>query len=225
MTDIPDSWPPQPDGELTPSRSVHAPLFPLPGVFLFPRQLMALHIFEPRYIQMIEDILDGPGRVILATIPENQAEQAMDTDNPPEVLPVAGMGEIARHEKLPEGRYAVWIFGLGRVLIEEVSSTRLYRAAACTPMREVPPTPAEAKSLEQPLRDAVSERHPEILNLPDDLPMGLLVDLLCQRLPSNQATMESIFTEPNLLTRAQLALAAHDITPPMDDSPPEDLEN
>ena len=214
MSDIPDSWPPKPDGELTHSRSVLAPLFPLPEVFLFPRQLMALHVFEPRYFQMIEDTLDGPGRIILGTIPQNQTERVMDEDNPPQVLPVAGLGEIARHEQLPEGRYAVWIFGLGRVQIEEVPSTQLYRTAICTPMSEVPATPREAKSLNQPLREAVVERHPEIMNLPDKLPMGLLVDLLCQRLPPNQATMESIFAEPDVAARAQLALKAHNSAPP-----------
>lgn len=214
MTDIPDAWPPESAGQLTPQGSLQAPLFPLLGVFLFPRQLMALHIFEERYIKMVEDILDGPGRVIMATIPENQASRALDLKNPPEVLPIAGLGEIARHERLPEGRFAIWLFGLGRVRIEEIPSEQLYRSARCIPLAEIPATPTEAQDMDPPLREAVKQRHPEILNLPDDMPMGLLVDLLCQKLSSDQAAMAGIFSEPDLVTRARLALAAHDRTPP-----------
>ena len=75
------------------------PMFPLPGVFLFPGQVMPLHIFEPRYRQMIEDLLDGPGRLVMATILEEQS--GADVEHP-DVLPVAGLGEIWRHEKLPD---------------------------------------------------------------------------------------------------------------------------
>mgnify|MGYP003450343698 CR=1 FL=1 len=36
-------------------------MFPLPDVYLFPGMFMPLHIFEPRYRQMIEDCLDDSG--------------------------------------------------------------------------------------------------------------------------------------------------------------------
>ena len=38
------------------------PVFPLPGVFLFPGCVMPLHVFEPRYRQMVSDLLDRHGR-------------------------------------------------------------------------------------------------------------------------------------------------------------------
>jgi Lon protease-like protein len=97
---LPQSWPPSPG-------PVHvAPVFPLPGVFLFPLQILPLHIFEPRYRKMIEDSLDGPGRIVLATVPENHAGEL---DGAPPVLPIAGLGEIARHQRLPDGRFLVWL--------------------------------------------------------------------------------------------------------------------
>src|SRR6185436_16317400 len=82
------------------------PLFPLPNVFLYPGCVMPLHIFEPRYRQMIEDQLDGPGQIVMGTVP---SEHAADLDGAPPVRPIAGLGEIFRHERLPDGRFLIWL--------------------------------------------------------------------------------------------------------------------
>ena len=47
------------------SRRVRAPLFPLPGAILFPRSQLPLHIFEPRYREMVRDTIDGAGRIAM----------------------------------------------------------------------------------------------------------------------------------------------------------------
>ena len=47
-----------------PSTLSAVPLFPLPDYFLMPGVVAPLHIFETRYRQMIEDLLDGPGRLV-----------------------------------------------------------------------------------------------------------------------------------------------------------------
>ena len=44
-------------------RQLRLPIFPLPGAILFPRSQLPLHIFEPRYREMVRDVLDGPGRI------------------------------------------------------------------------------------------------------------------------------------------------------------------
>ena len=36
------------------------PVFPLPGALLLPRSRLPLHLFEPRYLAMLDDILAGP---------------------------------------------------------------------------------------------------------------------------------------------------------------------
>ena len=63
------------------------PMFPLPGVFLFPSQILPLHVFEERYRQLVEDCLDGPGRILVPTV--------VGAGEPPPVLPVAGLGDPA----------------------------------------------------------------------------------------------------------------------------------
>src|SRR4051794_10430992 len=47
------------------SRTLRVPLFPLPGAILFPRSQLPLHIFEPRYREMVHDAIDGPGRIAM----------------------------------------------------------------------------------------------------------------------------------------------------------------
>jgi len=182
------------------------PLFPLPSVFLFPAQLLPLHVFEPRYRQLVEDSLDGPGRIVLGTI--------LGDGDPPPVMAVAGLGEIVRHEKLPDGRFHIWLLGLHRVRIEEQPSSRLYRMVRCHGFEEVPAPPAEARHLRALLRAAAQTRLAKKLPLPDNTPTSVLTDLLVQTLHLPVAVLEAIFAERSVAERARKALAAHAQYPP-----------
>ena len=119
----------------TPGPRCTAPLFPLPNFFLFPRSITPLHIFEPRYRQMIEDLLDGNGRLVMGTVKEEHLEELACS---PPVHPVACLGEIVRHERLPDGRFLIWLLGVARVRVREVHSIRLYRCVACEPFVGAP---------------------------------------------------------------------------------------
>ena len=199
MTDVPDTWPPPlPGGPV--------PMFPLPAVFLFPRQPLPLHVFEPRYRQMIEDSLDGPGRIVVGTILDGEYEAQ---GHVPEVLPVAGLGEIARHDRLPDGRFMIFLFGLGRVELNEVESDAPYRRVEVAPLAEIPPTEEAAERLDGRLREALRKRVGDDLELPDDVPVDALIDLLCTRLDVDAPVMERIFAERDVTRRGELTLAAH----------------
>jgi uncharacterized protein len=180
------------------------PIFPLRGLYLFPHQVLPLHIFEPRYRRMIADLLDGPGRLVLGS----PLRGAPARDDTPPLQSIAGLGEILRHEKLPDGRYMVWIVGLARVGIDEVPSEHLYRLVRCRPFAEVEATADEIEELAPALRAATSERLKEPLPLPDNAPMGLLADLLLQTLGASPLVMERAFAEPSVTTRARYVLRA-----------------
>lgn len=199
---IPEHWPPTPPSVV--------PLFPLPGVFLFPRLPLPLQIFEPRYIQMVEDLLDGPGRLVIGTI---QEEELGDVTASPGVLPVAGIGEIVRHEKLPDARYLIWVIGLARVQITEVPSDRLYRKVEFEVLREKPVSPRDAEKLVPSLSEAILARSTQLLNLPEDAPVDLLADLLLQSMVLPQRVMEDIYSERDSARRAAKALSAHERYP------------
>ena len=181
------------------------PIFPLPGVFLFPHQVIPLHIFEQRYRDMVRDLLDGPGRFVIAApqVGERETEGC-----PPAVVPVGGLGEILRHEQLPDGRYMIWVLGLARVHVQEVESPHLYRQVECLPFMETEVPEADADGLAQRLRDAASARLKEPVPLPDTTPPGLLADLLLQTLDGSRSLIERAFAEPDIAARARIALEA-----------------
>ena len=179
------------------------PIFPLPGVFLFPHQVLPFHIFEPRYRQMVEDLLDGPGRFCVGTVLVGERETP---DHAPALLPVAGYGEILRHERLEDGRYNLWVLGLARARIREVPSERAYRKVVCEPFHEIDVDADEGEQLAAQLRSATSARLEQPLPLPESAPAGLLADLLVQTLRAPQPFVERVFTEPSVAERARLAL-------------------
>lgn len=185
-----------------------APMFPLRDVFLFPGQILPLHIFEPRYRQMIEDSLDGTGRLVLATQLEPE-----EPDRPPAVLPVAGYGEIARYEQLEDGRFVVLLFGMARVHIEEIDSDRLYRVVRCQPFAEEPTSDTESLTLHQQLAAAIHTRTGVSQETTDSAGIPQLVDVLAQCLDMPTQLMAAIYTETRLTQRAREVLAAHERYP------------
>ena len=211
MSEIPDVWPPEEDTR--PSTIV--PLFPLRGVFLLPRQVLPLHVFEPRYRQMIDDVLDAQGRLAMGTVLGGEVTGSAELEErPPRVLSVAGVGEIARHERTPDGRYFIWLFGIGRFDIEEVSSERMYRRVRIRSFEEYSCAQETAESLAKSLRSALEARSDEPLQLPEDVPVELLSDALSSKLQLPQAAMEPIFTESDVERRARMVLRAHKAFPP-----------
>lgn len=117
---VPDVWPPDDGGGST---ATVVPLFPLSGVFLFPGTLLPLHIFEPRYRQMIADAMASDETICIAMIKPGTEEQEV-----PEVCSVGGIGKIIHCDKLIGGRYNILVQGTARVhLLEELDGEQPYR--------------------------------------------------------------------------------------------------
>ena len=191
------------------------PLFPLPNVFLFPNTLMPLHIFEPRYRRMIEDSLDGPGRIVMAAVLEGHEEELAGS---PPVHPVAGLGEIARHERLPDGRFLIVLAGLARVSIREVASDRPYRKVEAVPLCEVPVPKVREPALRADLERAIRARCSDLKEIPGDLPLAQLADFLLLRLALPQKQMQALYACPSVEDRARAALGQHKSVARSDDS-------
>jgi len=113
------------------------PIFPLPNVVLFPNVFLPLHIFEPRYRQMIAESLAGDriiGMVLLRPGYES------DYDGAPPIYATGCSGLITHVDKLEDGRYNLVLRGLEKFSIasEELPAVgRLYRSAIITPINEI----------------------------------------------------------------------------------------
>jgi Lon protease-like protein len=106
------------------SRTLRVPLFPLPGAILFPRSQLPLHIFEPRYREMVRDAIDGPGRIAMIQ------PYRLDDDNKAPLYGVGCVGELVGVEELDDGRYNIVLHGSNRFrLIQETDADAAYRCA------------------------------------------------------------------------------------------------
>lgn len=198
---------PEPPPAESDRRREVVPLFPLPDLILFPGVLLPLHIFEPRYRQMIEDLLDGNGNLVMGTVLE---EQPAETAKNPEVEPVAGMGQVENYQQMPDGRFLILLRGLSRVRIEEVPSDRLYRKVAVNPVEETEPESSEEESaLREALMKAIDSRSEHDLELPDGLPVGQLADLLLILLKLPPKTLYRHYRNLDVGARAEAALHLH----------------
>jgi Lon protease-like protein len=187
-------------------------MFPLSRGFLFPRQVLPLHVFEPRYRRLVEALLDTAGRFVVATIPPD--EPVRPAGRPPRVLPVAGLGEIVRHQRLPDGRFYVWVLGLLRTRLEEVASPHPYRLVRCLPFHELDAGADEAAQLADDVRQATTALLREPLPLPADTSLPLLIDLLLQALRPPTDALAEAFAEPSVARRARLVLRLARRSPP-----------
>lgn len=114
------------------------PLFPLDQVALMPQQVLPLHIFEPRYRQMIDHVLDGAGQIAMGVFEGDRWKQ--EYHGRPLVRPAVCIGHVVQHEKLPDGRYNVLLQGVCRARIREEldppedPNERLYRMVRLDPV-------------------------------------------------------------------------------------------
>ncbi|MEO7240214.1 MAG: LON peptidase substrate-binding domain-containing protein [Sphingomicrobium sp.] len=103
--------------------SLRIPIFPLAGAILFPRSQLPLHIFEPRYRDMVRDAIDGPGRIGMIQ------PVGSDHDKPP-LYAVGCLGEIVGVEELDDGRFNIVLHGSNRFrVLAEADLGTAYRHA------------------------------------------------------------------------------------------------
>lgn len=120
------------------------PLFPLPEGVLLPYELLPLHVFEPRYREMIADVLARGRPLAIAQLAPGWEEKYEER---PAVEPVFGVGLVTRSESLPDGRYNILVKGVLRVrLVRELPPRRAYREVQVVELRD---KQVDARSLDE----------------------------------------------------------------------------
>ncbi|MFN0058092.1 MAG: LON peptidase substrate-binding domain-containing protein [Planctomycetota bacterium] len=109
------------------------PLFPLADHVLFPGTLQRFHIFEPRYRQMIDDVLDSSGYFAIGAV--LKSDRARLAGNPP-IAAIGGLAHLEQYTRLEDGRYLLLARGESRVQMSEVASDRLYRRVSVARLDE-----------------------------------------------------------------------------------------
>ena len=97
------------------------PVFPLSNFIIFPRTTVPLNIFEPRYIDMIDDAMKS-NRIIGMVQPKESNQ------NVPNLYNIGCAGRITSFNETNDGRYLIVLVGISRFkIVEELKNNKLYR--------------------------------------------------------------------------------------------------
>src|SRR5262249_35479396 len=102
------------------------PVFPLSGAILLPRATLPLNIFEPRYLQMVEDAM-STSRVLGLVQPASGEEESPVSRTAP-LRRIGCAGRIISYQELDDGRLIISLAGIARFeLSDEVAPAKPYR--------------------------------------------------------------------------------------------------
>ena len=178
------------------------PIFPLPNVVLFPGMFLPLHIFEPRYRQMTADALAGERLIAMALLKPGWQQ---DYEGSPPVHEIVGVGKIVEDAKLPDGRYNLVLLGLTRVRILEEIGKGMYRTARVEILEEREPEGHDAERKRRILlglyEQVMLQLSGKVAKPPEDVPLGMLCDLVASMISLDPATRQSLLGELDISAR------------------------
>ncbi len=171
-----------------------------------------MHIFEPRYRQMLVDIHRGE-RLLSVVLMDKPTSLEPSAPFLPPVRKVAGLGRLTRVERLPNGLFNIDLFGLSRVkILEEIETDKPYRIAKVQPLRDDISEVVETRS-EEILNNAFeafnrvlrkyTQFPGEFLTRFKGLPVGMLLDILAHHVPCDLQIKQDFLEETEPFRRSQ----------------------
>jgi Lon protease-like protein len=181
------------------------PIFPLPNVVLFPNVFLPLHIFEPRYREMVADALRGD-RIIGMTLLRPGFET--DYEGRPPVYPVGCAGLITHSEALPDARFNIVLRGMEKFRIVGEDESRRYRLARIEALAEsvIEADRREIRNCRPRLEAALAatvERNSGEPRLPPAVPDEDLVNALAQYLPLESVERQALLEREGIAARCR----------------------
>jgi Lon protease-like protein len=185
------------------------PLFPLPGMALMPGSLLPLHVFEPRYRQLVEDCLAGERPFC---VPQVRGDDSRDGHGRPAILPYAAVGRIAAHQQLEDGRYNILVQPLARIrILEEPLSDAPYRVARAAVLQDLPADPEtltrageELRTLLAPLLARLGPPAAGMARALQALPAERLADAVAAVALRSEEARQGFLAQDDPLVRARL---------------------
>ena len=189
------------------------PVFPLDGALLLPHASRPLNIFEPRYLNMLDDAMAAE-RII------GMVQTLGGLRDRPHLAPIGCAGRVTSFTETPDGRYLVTITGLARFRVQdELSVQTPYRQARV----DFQPYAGDLKALpgegaaERPRLLAVLKRYLEHRGLRidwgavEDADVEALVNSLAMALPFNAAELQALLEAGTLDDRRETLIALLEI--------------
>jgi len=189
------------------------PVFPLPEAVLFPRQVLPLHIFEPRYRAMVADALTGEKVIAIALLKPNYEPHYFTSRAP--IHPLVGGGRIIAAEKLDDGKFNILLRGEARANVLEEFPGRPYRVARIRTVESYcNSSPTIRAQLRRQLHEAVrhhleseaeaGQQYLQLFEAP--LSLGELADQIAGTLPLAGEVRQRLLAELEACARARMLL-------------------
>ena len=181
------------------------PLFPLPNLVFFPSTRLPLHIFEPRYRQMVADALEGEQRFGIVLL---RPGWESDYYGRPPIHTHGTIGRIEQAVPLDDGRYNILVHGDVRFRIVDEMPSEPYRKARVIAAPEVQISPAEGYAQREWLAD-LSRQYitylPEQSEVPEIDVVGLdaLTNALIMSLNLEVEEKQKLLETDDLIGRAE----------------------
>lgn len=187
------------------------PVFPLPNVVLFPKIHLPLHIFEPRYRQMVKDAMANQKLIGMALL---RGDWEKSYHGSPDIFPVGCVGEVVSATPLPDGRYNIVLYGLREYKIQQhILDATPYRQAEVF-LRDEPkgseqmiPRPLKEEILDLVKRTTEREDS-DLLKILSDLTLDgeTWLNICCCSLDASTLEKQSLLEASSLEERARFLL-------------------
>ena len=187
-------------------------VFPLPNCVLLPRTVLPLHIFEPRYREMVSDCLAGFPYIAMALLAPGYEEKYYT--NVAAIQPTVCVGRIVRHELLKDGRYNILLQGIIRAGVVSEDRSGTYRVARLKPK---PATGTDDPQVCDTIRRGLlsmlgdpsltsfaAECNWRQLVEAADLPVSEVVDYLANAVSNSLETAQRFLNETDLGRRSEM---------------------
>ncbi len=187
-------------------------LFPLPNLVMFPHVVQPLHIFEPRYREMVEEALETDQLIAMAHL---KPGWELEYDARPPIAPVTCIGRIVSHTQLDDGKFNILLLGLRRATIaRELPLTHSFREAQVTVLEDRYATSAaqQRAALQRellrcfrrftPESPAAQEQFESLMN--NRLPLGVLADVISFTMKFDVDLKQRLLSEADVDRRARL---------------------
>ena len=186
------------------------PIFPLPNVVLFPNVFLPLHIFEPRYREMVADAVKSARLVGMVLL---RPGWQRDYDGRPPIYPVGCSGVITHSDQLPDGRSNIVLRGVERFRIVEEDDALSYRRARVEQLPDSTWLAGDAAAIQTArakldalLAPAIERSLPDVAGdarIPAAMPDEDLVNALAQYLDLEPLEKQALLEQRSLRARAE----------------------
>lgn len=204
------------------------PVFPLDGALLLPGGELPLQIFEPRYLNMVDDAMAGDR--VIGMIQTRGGSRAR-----PKLSDVGCLGRITSYAETSDGRYLITLTGLCRFETGEELDLRMpYRQVRAKYDRfgddlgddaEAEVTEAARNRFATALKRYLNHRELDIdWDTAQEAPLEALVNSLCMGLPFEPAEKQAFLEAPNLAGRFEVLTTLLEIDASDPDDEPHSLQ-